>query len=83
VSFVSMVTPRPITPNVSRETIMTIRASTSHALCKHVAGCMYKVVRKGSKAAMDRARKRENAGFAHSPYRVFLAGAHRIGDYIH
>ncbi len=60
-----------------------IKASTSHALCKHVAGCMFKVVRKGSKATMQSARKHENAGFKHPPYRVFLASSHRVGDYIH
>lgn len=78
-----MVARQSITRNVSKETLMTIKASNSHALCKHVAGRMYKVVRKGSKATMDRARKRENAGFAYPPYRVFLAGARRVGDYIH
>ena len=59
-----------------------IKASTNYALCIRIVGRMFRVVRKGSAAAMQRARKRENRGRADRPYRVFLAGGHRVGDYI-
>ena len=60
-----------------------ITASTAYALCEHLEGRTYRVVRKGSKRSMNSARlaaKRDNPGRASRSFCVFLAPGSEIGD---
>ena len=55
--------------------------STNYALCVHVGGRTYRVLRKGSKRKMDSARqfaKRDHPG---KSFCIFLTVSEQVGDF--
>lgn len=59
-----------------------IKADTGHALCEHVEGRTYRVIRKGSKRKMDSARRAAKRDYPDQSFCVFLAGRREVGTLI-
>ena len=59
-----------------------IKASTGYALCEHVEGRTYRVVRKGSKRKMDSARHAAKRDYPNQSFCIFLAGRREVGDLV-
>ena len=59
-----------------------IQASTAYALCEHVEGRTYRVVRKGSARLMRRAHSAAKRDCPDKKHCVFLTVSNEIGDLI-
>ena len=56
------------------------QASTAYALCEHVKGRIYRVVRKGSARSMRSARRVAKRNCSDKKHYVFLTVSKQIGD---
>jgi len=59
-----------------------IRACTGYALCEHVAGRIYRVIRKGSARSMRRAQTAAKRDCPDKRHCVFLTLSKQVGDLI-
>ena len=56
--------------------------SYAHALCEHVEGSTYRVIRKGPKHKMDSARRAAKRDYPDQSFCIFLVGRREIGALI-
>ena len=60
----------------------TIPPCTGHALCEHVEGRTYRVLRKGSLRKMDSARRAAKRDYPGKSFCTFLTASKQVGDLI-